>query len=77
MNSNQEKNRAAFDKVKQELSERYPPGRFVAFDDGQIVADAASFEELTGALAEIGKDRPDVFVVQAGIDYPDEVFVLL
>ena len=77
MNSNQEKNQAAFHKVKDELSHRYPPGWFVAFDDGQIVADAASFDELTEALAAIGKDRPDVFVVQTGMNYPEEVFILL
>lgn len=77
MNSNRERNLAAFREAKHELSERYPPGRFVAFDDGQLVADAASFDELTQTLAEIGKDRPDVFVVQAGTDYPDEVFILL
>ena len=77
MNSNQEKNRAAFQQAKRDLSNRYPPGRFIAFDDGQIVADAASFDELTEALAAIGKNRPDVFVVQAGADYPDEVVILL
>jgi len=77
MNSNHEKNRKAFEALKDELSERYAPGRFIAFDDGQIVADAASFDELTDALAVIGKDRPDVFVVQAGAKYPDEVFILL
>lgn len=77
MNSNHGKNQAAFHKVKRELSNRYPFGRFVAFDDGRIVADAASFDELTVALATLGKDRPDVFVVQAGVDYPDEVFILL
>ena len=77
MNSNQERNRAAFQEIKHELSERYPPGHFIAFDDGQVVADAASFDELTETLAAIGKDRPDVFVVQVGADYPDEVFILL
>lgn len=77
MESRQERNRSAFQQSKHELSKRYPPGRFVAFDDGQIVADAASFDELTQALAAIGKDRPDVFVVQAGTDYPDEVFILV
>jgi hypothetical protein len=76
MNSNRERNRVAFRQTKHELSKRYPPGRFIAFDDGQLVADAASFDELTQALAAIGKDRPDVFVVQAGTDYPDEVFIL-
>ena len=77
MSSNQENNQVAFEEARQELGVRYPPGRFVAFDDGQIVADAASFDELTEALAAIGKDRPDVFVVQAGENYPNEVFVLL
>ena len=30
--------------MKQELASRYPPGWFVAFDDGEIVADAATFD---------------------------------
>ena len=77
MNLNRGKNQAAFDKAKRELNNRYPPGRFVAFDDGEIVADAASFDELTELLAAIGRDRPDVFVVQAGMNYPDEVSILL
>ncbi len=64
MNSNQEKNRVAFQEAKRDLSKWYPPGRFFAFDGGQIVADAASFDELTEALAAIGKNRPDVFVVR-------------
>lgn len=77
MDSNRKRNEEAFRQAKQDLSNRYPPGRFVAFDEGRIVADAASFDELTEALAAIGKNRPDVFVVQAGVDYPDEVFILL
>ena len=77
MTSSRKKNEAAFQEAKRELNDRYPPGQFVAFDDSQIVADAASFAELTEALAAIGKDRPDVFVVQAGADYPDKVFILL
>ena len=54
MNPHQTKNQAAFHEAKHELSRRYPPGRFVAFDDGQIVADAASFDELTEVS---GRDR--------------------
>jgi hypothetical protein len=77
MNSNSAKNQAAYRAVKEELSKRYPAGHFVAFDEGQLVADADSFDELTKVLAAIGKDRPDVFVVQAGVNYPDEVFILL
>ena len=41
------------------------------------MTDAASFDELTSVLAQIGKDRPDVFVVQVGVDYPEEVFILI
>jgi len=77
MNSKPDRNRAAFQEAKHALSKRYPPGHFIAFDDGEIVADAASFDELTETLAAIGKDRPDVFVVQAGTNYPDEVFILV
>jgi len=77
MTSKREKNQAAFRNAKQGLSDRFPSGHFVAFDDGQIVADATTFDELSAALGAIGKDGPDVFVVQAGIDYPDEVFILL
>jgi hypothetical protein len=72
-----QKNQAAFKRVKPELANRYPPGWFVAFDDGEIVADAATFDDLTAALAAIGKDRPDILVVQAGVNYPEEVFILI
>jgi hypothetical protein len=71
-----QKNQAAFKATKQELSERYPQGWFIAFDDGEVVADAATFDDLTEALASIGKDRPDIFVVQAGVNYPEEVYIL-
>lgn len=77
MYTNQERNQVAFRQSKEELSRRYPPGHFVAFDDGQFVADAVSFDELTERLAAIGKNRPDVFVAQAGVNYPEEVFILI
>ena len=77
MNSIRQTNQAAFEAMKDELLDRYPDGHFVAFDDGQLVADAATFDQLTEALAELEKDRPDLFVVQVGVDYPDKVFILL
>ena len=49
----------------------------MAFDDGEIVADAATFDDLTAALAAIGKDRPDILVVQAGVNYLEEVFIFI
>jgi hypothetical protein len=71
------RNQAAFKRMRQGLANRYAPGWFVAFDDGEIVADAATFDDLTAALAAIGKDRPDILVVQAGANYPEEVFILI
>jgi hypothetical protein len=76
MISKQAINQAAFLQMKRELDEQYPHGHFVAFDEGQLIADAESFDMLTEALEAIGRDRPDVFVVQTGIDYPNEVFIL-
>jgi hypothetical protein len=70
-------NQAAFRRMKSELDNQYPPGHFVAFDDGQLIADAESFDKLTEALEAIDKNRPDVFVVQTGVYYPDEVIILL
>jgi hypothetical protein len=75
MNATHDRNEAAYKRLKDELARRYPEGHFVAFDDGQVVADAASFDELIAALAAIGKDRPDIFVVEAGVDYPEEVYI--
>jgi hypothetical protein len=77
MSSNQAINQAAFRQMKRDLDEQFPPGHFVAFDEGRLVADAESFDKLTEALEAIDKDRPDVFVVQTGVDYPQEVFILL
>lgn len=77
MSTNQHKNDAAFRNAQDELAKRFPLGHFVAFDNGNLIADAPSFDELTQALAAIGKDSPDVFVAQTGIDYPVEVYILM
>lgn len=77
MSSDRQKNESAYRQLKPRLQELYPAGQFIALEEGEVVADAASFDELTVALAKIGKDRADVFVVQAGVNYPDEVFILL
>ncbi len=72
-----EKNQAAFESMKSKLLERFPIGHFVAFDNGNLVADAGSFDLLTDALEKTGRNRPDVFVVQVAEQYPDHVFILL
>jgi len=70
-------NQAAFRRLKPMIDQSYPKDRYVAIDGGRILADAATFDELTAALKSIGKDSPDVLVVQAGVDYPEFAYILV
>ena len=74
MTSSQAKNQRAYRDMEEEPAARYRHGHFIAFDDGQVVAHAPDFDRLTEALVGIGKNRPNVFVVQAGVKYPKKVF---
>ncbi len=76
MNTAQDCNELAFQKIREELNKQFPAGHFVAFDAGELIADAMTFDDLTAVLSALGKDRPDVFVAQAGVDYPKEVIIL-
>jgi hypothetical protein len=40
-----------------------------------VIADAVDFEGLHLTLREMGNDSPDVLVVQAGTDYPENVVI--
>jgi len=77
MSSNQEqlRNQAAYRHLRSSINQTYPAGRYVAIAGGQIVADAASFEELDTMLHRMGQHSTDVLVVQAGIDYPEAVVI--
>ncbi|MCC7338986.1 MAG: hypothetical protein IT422_28150 [Pirellulaceae bacterium] len=77
MHSQDKKNQAAFDSCKDQLHKKFGIGTYVAFDDGELIANAQSFDELTAMLAEQGRDRPDVFVVQVAESFPERVFILL
>lgn len=77
MSSQRTENDAAFRSAKHDLEKRFQTGHFVAFDQGKLIADAHSFEALSKLLDALGKAHPDVFVAQVGIDFPDEVFILL
>ena len=78
MDANQERavNEAAYRRLKPTIDQTYPKGRFVAIHEGQIVGDAATFRELDEALNARGLTSRDIFVIQAGIDYPDYVDIL-
>ena len=68
-------NHAAYRRLKDEIARAYEPGRYVAISDGRIVADASGFNELRTRLAALGKDSPEVLVVQAGVDYPETAVI--
>jgi len=72
-----ELNETAFRRLKPAIDKQFPPGHFVALDGGDIIADAASFNELQEKLTAAGKNEPDVFVFQAGVDYPEYASILI
>ena len=63
-------NEAAFRQLEGFIRQTYPHNHFVAIRGGQIVADAASFEELDTILDALGKEFARTLVVQAGVNYP-------
>ncbi len=71
-----ERNRAAYGRLKQSISQTYPHGWFVGIADEQVVGVAADFRALESLLRDQGKDPRRVLVVQAGIEYPEYVTVL-
>jgi hypothetical protein len=72
-----QENEAAYRRLKPTIDQSYPPGRFVAIDGGQIVADAATLDELLAALTALGKDPKEGLAVQAGVEYPEFAWILL
>ncbi len=77
MSPHNQKNQVAFEACKDQLHKKYPIGSYVAFDDGELIAEASTFDDLSARLAELGRDRPDVFVIQVAESYPENVFILL
>lgn len=71
-----QRNQAAYRQLRSSIEKAYAPGRFLAISGGQIVADAAGFDELNALLRQMGNQSPDVLVVQAGVDYPETVTIL-
>jgi len=71
-----DKNQAAFWRLKPELDARYPKGRYVAFHDGEIIADAATYEELDAVLAPRRLPKQTYLIIRAGLQYPEFVTIL-
>jgi len=70
-------NEVAYRRLRPTIDQTYPPGQFIAIDNGEIVADAPSFRELEAALATQGRSSPDILFVRAGDDTPDFGYILL
>jgi len=51
--------------------------RFVAIGNGQVIADAETFDAMLLKLAEIGWNPRDVMVVQGGVFMPDFTTIVL
>ena len=68
MNSDEknEKNQAAYRRLRETINATYPEGRFVAIADGKIVADAATLEEIEQLLQGLGIESRNSLVAQAG-----------
>jgi len=70
-------NEAAYHQLKDTIAKTYPHGRFVAISSGEIVADAESIRKLHGLLLERGYAPSEVLAVEAGVDYPEFLMILL
>ena len=72
-----ETNEQAFRRMKTTLDARFPSGHLIAIEDGEVIAGAASVQELRPLLIGAGKNPSEVFVVQAGAEYPPFATILL
>jgi hypothetical protein len=66
-----------YERLKQEIDHRFPAGRFVAIEAGNVIADGVSHRELVERLAVQGKSPQGVLIVQAGVEYPKSAIILL
>lgn len=71
-----ERNEQTYRTLKDEIDRSFPSGHFVAIGDGQVVADAATFDEIDARLDVLSHDRFRYLVVQAGAKKPDYVVIL-
>lgn len=72
-----ESNEQAYRRMKAALDARFPAGHLIAFDGGRVIADAETAQELRPLLIEAGKNPREVFVIEAGADYPQFVTILI
>src|SRR5262249_46138634 len=70
-------NKAAYQRLKGTFAATYRQGRFLAFSEGRVVADAADFFALHECLEKLGVDADQTLVVEAGVEYPTNAVIFL
>lgn len=75
-NTEQDLNVTTYRRLRDQIAQAYPRGRFVAIASGRVVADAGDVPGLRAALLAAGIDTTQALAVQAGIDFPEEVMIL-
>ena len=69
-------NQAALDRVKDDLPNRYPHLQWVAFSEGEIVADDPDIETLLTRLEQMGLNPRYCMGHRVGDDWPGELAIL-
>lgn len=69
-------NQAALDRVKDDLPNRYPHLQWVAFSNGEIVADDANVDVLMDRLEQMGLNTRLCMGHRVGDDWPGDRVLL-
>jgi hypothetical protein len=68
---------AEYRQIKALVDRTYPAGWFVAVANGQVLGADAEFRSLESTLRTRGIDPRSALVIEAGVDYPDNVDVFI
>ena len=71
------RNQASYRRLKDTITNTYPRGWFVGISDDRVLGAAADFRALEAALRAQGIDPRRALVVEAGVDYPEQVTIFV
>ncbi len=66
-----------WNRLKRRIDKRYPAGRFVAVENGEFLADGATFREVHDTLNAMGKTSRSIAVIQAGVPFDPPATIIL
>ena len=76
-NQTSTRNMATYRRLKGAIEQTYAHGWFVGIADDQIVGAAEKFPELAAHLRCRGLDPRQVMIVEAGVEYPENVTIYI